>query len=360
MKKISIFAITMIVVQAIISSCSPSSTTTTKPGSWDKAGDFNGKTRSGAVGFMINGVQYIGAGYNAGLNIRLIDFWKYDAASDSWSQVADFPGVARTNAVAFVIGGKAYVGTGYDDNANVLSDFWKYDPTAGSGGTWSRVADFGYSAANSTPALIRYGATGFSVNDGTNDRGFVCGGQDKSQTGYKDFWEYDAVNDQWISRQSMGGSKRWNAFVMIINNIAYIGGGQDNNYYPTDFWKFDVTKLDSGNPWTALDALDQRDVAGNAQTEPKPRELAATFAIGKYGYIVAGATGFQLGDTWQYDPSTDNWLEYYSLNSEAQSRATAIGFGVGAKGYIATGVNGSTRLDDVWIFDPVGTEPNYK
>ncbi len=342
--------------QMLIMACSPSSTTTTKPGSWDRSGDFDGTTRGSAFGFVLNGVPYIGGGYNAGLNARVNDVWRYDSNVGSWVQVADFPGTARSVAAAFTIGNKAYVGTGYDDNRNALSDFWQYDPSVGNGGTWTQIADFGYSATNGTPAIHRFSSTGFSVKD----RGFVAFGEDIAQTGYKDIWEYLPATNEWVRRPSLSGSKRWNAFVMVIGDYAYLGGGQDNNFYPTDFWKFDVTQVDGGNPWTQLDALDQRDVNGNPEIEPKSRELASTFTINGFGYLVAGAIGYQLGDTWQYDPSTDNWIEYYSLNSEAQSRSGAIGFSIGANGYIATGSNGSTRLDDVWVFDPTGVEPNYK
>lgn len=357
MKKLFLvtYAMMIFALQMLLSSCGSSATTTTKPGAWDKAGDFDGYTRSGAVSFVINGTPYVGLGYNAGLNKRLSDFYSYDGENDSWTKVTDFPGVARTNAVAFVIDGKAYLGTGYDDNQNVLDDFWKYEPDA-NGGTWTSVAKFGFSSTNATPALQRYGAVGFSVGN----RGFVGGGEDKSLTGYKDFWEYLPGTDEWVKRPSLGGSKRWNAFVMVIDDYAYIGGGQDNGTFPQDFWKFDVTKVDGGNPWISLDALDQRDNLGNAQTEPKSRESAVTFIIGGKGYLVAGSLGYAQGDTWQYDPTTDNWVEYYSLNSEAPSRYSAVGFGIGNYGYITTGSNGSLRYDDVWKFDPVGTEPNYK
>lgn len=360
MKKIYlIIPIAMILsLQILISSCGSSASSATKPGSWDKIGSFDGRVRSSAVGFVINGVPYMGMGYNNGLTKRLSDFYSYDAENDSWISVADFPGTARTNAVAFVIDGKAYMGTGWDDNQNSLSDFWEYDPSVGIGGTWTQVADFGYSATNSTPAIQRYQALGFSIGG----RGFVGGGQDKSGSAFKDFWEYLPTTNEWVKRPSMGGSKRRNPFIMIIDNYAYIGGGYDpgSNSYPTDFWKFDVSQVNSGNPWIALDALDQRDNLGNAETEPKSREQAVAFTIGGKGYFTTGSLGYAQGDTWQYDPTTDNWTEFYSLNSEASSRYAAFGFGVGNYGYITTGSNGGQQFDDVWKFDPTGTEPNYK
>src|SRR5438045_3135300 len=104
--KIITLASTLVVLfalQSSLTSCNSSPTTTTLPGSWDKIGDFNGTPRSGAVGFIINGVPYVGTGFNYESNSRLTDFWKYDAVSDSWTSVADFIGPARSGAVAFVI-----------------------------------------------------------------------------------------------------------------------------------------------------------------------------------------------------------------------------------------------------------------
>jgi hypothetical protein len=360
MKKIYLIASIAVILslQMFLSSCSSSATTTTKQGAWDKVSSFDGRVRSNAISFVINGVPYMGMGYNSGLNIRLSDFYRYDAENDTWFGVADFPGAARTNAVAFVLNNKGYVGTGYDDNQNVLSDFWQYDPAVGQGGTWTKVADFGYSASHATPAIQRYQALGFSIGG----RGFVGGGQDKSGSAFKDFWEYLPTTNEWVKRASMGGAKRRNPFVMIIDNFAYIGGGYDpgSGTYPTDFWKFDVSKVDSGNPWIALDALDQRDNLGNTKSEPKSREQAGAFVIAGKGYITAGSLGYAQGDTWQYDPTKDTWTEFYSLNTEASNRYAAIGFAVGNYGYITTGSNGSQQFDDVWKFDPTGTEPNYK
>ncbi|MBI1767497.1 MAG: galactose oxidase [Bacteroidetes bacterium] len=374
MKYISFAAITLVffALQTSLTSCNSSPNTTTLPGSWDKLGDFEGYPRTGASGFVINGIAYVGCGYNfelagvAGASGRLKDFWKYDPNSDHWSRVADFPGSPRSGAVAFSLNGKGYVGTGLDESSNALSDFYEFDPAAGTNGKWKRIADLGYTAAqHDTTVTKRYGSLAFTVKN----RAFVGGGHYVSDL--KDLWEYDQTNNVWKQAPSLGGSKRQNGFVMVINDIAYVGGGSDNNQPARDFYKFDVTKLNpdgSGSPWTQLNGLTGKDANGNAIAQPKSKELASTFTIGNYGYVVCGSPASALGasnDTWQYDPSLDSWIQYFSFSTNTPntgaSRAAAIGFGIGDYGYIVTGGSGqSVKFDDCWQFNPSGVEPDNK
>jgi len=75
------------------------------------------------------------------------------------------------------------------------------------------------------------------------------------------------------------------------------------------------------------------------------------------------------GDTWQYNPSNDTWLQYYSFTSNTPvagvSRFGAVSFalsnGTKTYGYITTGgPTTSVKYDDVWRFDPTGVEPDNK
>jgi N-acetylneuraminic acid mutarotase len=368
--KIFTMALAFMVVFALqlnLTSCNSTASTTTLPGSWDKVGDFNGIPRSGAVSFVINGFAYAGTGFNYENNKRLTDFWKYDASSDSWTAVADFPGAPRSGAVSFVMNNKAYVGTGTNDGLFPLSDFYEFDPSVGTKGKWTQVADLGYdlpidAAHQDTSKTVRYGAVAFSVNN----RGFVGGGHYLSDL--KDLWEYDQINNTWILRPSIGGSKRQNGFAMVIDNIAYVGGGIDNNSFTRDFYKFDVTKINpdgTGNPWTAVNSFTGKDINGNAIVQPRPRQLTSTFSIGAYGYLVCGDSGGPNGETWRYDPSKDSWIQYYSFNNNwpiaGSSRSGAVSFAIGDFGYITTGGSGTTfKFDDCWKFNPAGVEPDNK
>ena len=365
--------ICLIFILHSLTSCNNSSSTTTLPGAWDKMGDFEGIPRGGSVTFTINGVAYVGGGFNYDAVLqgvsptgRLADFWRYDALGDSWTQVADFPGTPRSQAVAFSLNGKGYVGTGTDGTYD-LSDFYVFDPNDGTKGKWKQIADFGYSPdQGDTTISKRHGCIAFTVNDGSKDRAFVGGGHFLGD--FKDLWEYDDVNNVWIERPSIGGSKRQNAFVFVINNIAYVGGGLDNGRYVQDFYKFDVTQLETGIPWIALNGLTGKDVNGNAIVQPKPRESASTFVIGNYGYLMCGNPG-PTGDTWQYDPKTDSWLQYFSFTNNTPvagvSRSGAVSFALTTNGktygYLTTGgPTTSTKYDDVWRFDAVGIEPDNK
>ena len=373
MKYISFVASILVffALQISLTSCNSSPSTSTLPGSWDKLGDFKGYPRTGASCFVINGVAYVGCGYNyelasvGGASGRLKDFWKYDAANDDWIQVADFPGGGRSGAVAFSINGKGYVGTGFDDLSLPTSDFYEFDPNAGTKGKWTRIADLGYTAdQKDTTVIPRYGALAFSIKN----RGFVGGGHYVSDL--KDMWEYDPATKFWKQAPSLGGSKRQNGFVMVINDIAYVGGGSNNSQLVKDFYKFEINPDGTGT-WTQRNGLTGKDANGNAVAQPRPRDAGSTFSIGNYGYLVSGSpTSISQGglgalsDTWQYDPSSDTWIQYFSFSTNTpttgNARASAIGFAIGDYGYLTTGGSGNVKLDDCWKFNPLGVEPDNK
>ncbi|MEJ7665647.1 MAG: hypothetical protein WKG07_42070 [Hymenobacter sp.] len=153
--------------------------------------------------------------------IKYKDFYSFDPATGSWNKITPMPAAAATryNAVAFSAAGKGYVGTGYD-GANLLSDFWQFDPAVNTvtttitgtapntvttsvttTGSWKRVADF------PTPnGSGRQGAVAASVSD----IGYVGCGFDGNNE--KDFYRYDPASNTWAPlavglprRQAHGG-----------------------------------------------------------------------------------------------------------------------------------------------------------
>jgi hypothetical protein len=96
------------------------------------------------------------------------------------------------------------------------------------------------------------------------------------------------------------------------------------------------------------------------------RTDAATFSIGSKGYIVGGSSAtsnsINYYDTWEFDPALNTWTLKASLPRGAAR--TATGFSIGNKGYIVNGFykNGNTTiyLDDLFEYDPVSDEWNYK
>jgi hypothetical protein len=105
---------------SFLQSChNKSNDTTTNTGDWVQKGVLSGPDRSNAVAFEINGLGYLGTGFD-GTN-RLKDFWKYDPSTNGWEQKADLPGKARSEAIGFGILGKGYIGLGFD-GASFFSD----------------------------------------------------------------------------------------------------------------------------------------------------------------------------------------------------------------------------------------------
>ena len=331
------FTLTVLSLVILTTSCNDPSETTDLLGDWLRKSSFDGVTRSGAVSFTIGTRVFAGTGYDG--TKRLKDFWEFDAAKNTWIKRAELPGVARNSAVAFTVNGKGYVGTGLD-GVNRLNDFWEYTPgPAGStvdNGTWTQIANF------PADAPYRYGAVALSLsNKGYVGAGYGGDAATGGGNNLKDWWSYNGTT--WNRESSIGGDKRLNAFAFVISGVGYVGGGNNNNTYPYDFWKFD------GTNWTELNGLD--DIDDSDFTYRLQRESAVTFTIGNSGYLVTGSENSStLKTCWEYNPSTDSWTQ--KTDFEGAPRDGAIGFSVGTKGYVTTGRNGTTRFDDIWEFDP--------
>lgn len=305
-------------------------------GNWYKKGvpSFGGSPRNGAVSFLINNIGYIGTGYTNESVARAKDFWSYDASSKIWTQVAPFIGSTRNDAVAFVSGGKAYVGTGYDgitatDNG-YKKDFYEYSP---SGNSWKAIADF--------PGSPRQYATAFSVGD----VGYV--GLGYSSAGYfQDVYKYDVASDSWTEMATFLGGKRRGASAFTIGGIAYVGFGTNNSGTNVrDLYQFEPAGNSGKGLWTQKTVFD--DDEGDF---PTARTGALALVINNLGYIVAGASN---SDVWEYDPTTDIWVEKTAFPS---TRGYAAGFVVNNIGYFGTGLASSSRYDDFWGFDPTAAD----
>lgn len=87
----------------------------------------------------------------------------------------------------------------------------------------------------------------------------------------------------------------------------------------------------------------------------KARSGAVSFTIGNKGYVCAGYTtkDARLKDLWVYDIEGDYWTQLADMPEEAEGRNAAVGFSIGHKGYISTGTpDGKTHvLADTWEYD---------
>jgi len=144
-------------------------------------------------------------------------------------------------------------------------------------------------------------------------------------------------NGNWVQRGEIRGIARSNAVSFVIDDIAYLGTGYNENVKGNrlkDFWKFSV---DSG--WLQI-----------ADFPGPPRSNAVGFTIDNYGYVGTGYDGINMyNDFYQYDPVSGQWQQKASFSGDV--RYDAVGFGLNGKGYIATGFN-NYWLNDNYQYDP--------
>lgn len=192
---------------------------------------------------------------------------------------------------------------------------------------WSQKANF---------SSARYAATSFSLNG----KGYLCLGSN-SQTYFRDLQEYDPVSDTWQSRTQFPGVNRRTAVSFVIDSLAYVGLGWNNNGPSTysDFYSYDSNQ----NTWTTIASY-----PGTGG-----RNSMAASVLGK-GYVVGGTVNYitpYSNQLWEYDPTTNSWVQRASFPGGA--RATGIMFGIDSLIYCGLGHNASTDSKDLWAYNPM-------
>lgn len=216
---------------------------------------------------------------------------------------------------------------GYIGTGNLGStlyrDFWEYDPV---NNVWSQKANVG--------GPVRYLATGFA----TATHGYIGTGSDLTNN-LADFWEYDPAANTW-SRKADVPSARFDATAFSINGKGYLGMGQKqvSGMYTSfaDFWEYDPVQ----DTWTR-----KADFGGG------PRNAQSSFVIGAKGYVGIGYNNGDYKDFWEYDPFADTWTRKADVGGVV--RRHGAGFAIGDKGYIGFGDNDYGQFNnDLWEYDP--------
>jgi len=281
-----------------------------------------GEERYGAAGFTLNGKGYVGIGDN-GTNL-LTDIWEYEPTTDSWTQKADFIGGGRRVGVSFVIDTLAFVGVGWTGSSS-LFDFFSYDAFSN---TWTQINDY--------PGLG--GRNCFKGN--TSGKGYVGGGALNATTFYSDWWEYNPTNDTWTQKANLPTGPRAAGISFSINDMVYIGMGQDGNIDFKDLWAY--------NPNT--DSWSQKtDFPGVERIQADVFVVDGIAVVGG-GYELGVGGSSPLSDYYAYNPNNDTWT---SINTFANgARSISATFTIGSKGYIATGWDNQQNAgNDLWEYN---------
>ena len=294
-----------------------------KPAVWLRMNDFVGGGLYKMASFVIGDYAYIGIGTYL-FHYYNLKMWKYNPAGDQYTEIAPFPGPTRIEPFSYSINGIGYVGGGYDlDNSNrtALRDFYKYSPETN---TWTMINSYpggvsnvfvGISAVVGSKAYMSFSETAFySFEPSTgvwtqlpvpgtglyshsgsfvvgNNIYVVCGR--KSIGGYvKELWAFNVNSSTWSRKADYPGQARMGGNAFTIGEYGFYGLGIAGATSPLfkDIWMYDY----SGDSWT----LKVSDFAGNARTS------SFSVVIDGKAYIGCGyeSSGYLARDVYRFNP----------------------------------------------------------
>lgn len=132
---------------------------------WHELIGFGGHKRRDATTFIINDKVYLCTGVSNGLYVD--DFWEFDPQTEIWTRKRDLTYeddyyIRRSNAVGFSINGLGYITAGYTGGA--IGTIWEYIPEAD---TWEEITALEatvrqdpVSFSNGNRAFVLLGRTG--------------------------------------------------------------------------------------------------------------------------------------------------------------------------------------------------------
>jgi N-acetylneuraminic acid mutarotase len=153
-----------------------------------------------------------------------------------------------------------------------------------------------------------------------------------------DFYVYDLALGYWETKTSFPGTFRERAVSFAIDGKGYVGLGynrEEDKEELGDFWEYDPTS----DEWTQLSSF-----GGTA------RYNSVAFAIGSKAFVGTGYDGDKHnGDFWEYNVAEDTWNEIASFPGEKIE--AGFSFVIGSKGYVAGGRNNGLYSTNFWEFD---------
>jgi N-acetylneuraminic acid mutarotase len=202
-------------------------------GTWVKRADFPSNSDNLGVAFAIGNKGYFRSGdvttmsNGNDMSQSNYPFWEYDPIGDAWAKKTDLgrtpstpmstPALIRRSPGGFAISGKGYIGTGLDAFSTV-TDFYEYDPTVGTDGTWTQKANYGGSG--------RFNTVSFS----TSTEGYIGLGSDAIVG--QEFWVYTPSSSglgSWSKLiPNFPVATRAQAVGFVINDRPFVGLGESN------------------------------------------------------------------------------------------------------------------------------------
>lgn len=316
---------------------------TAKSQAWTKKTDFINGESANAYCFSINDTIYVG-------NTAGLGFYKYDHTTDTWTPKGDVPTALfnRTASTSFVINGKGYLMGGIGPDGVCRSDVWEYTPGAD---TWVQKNDFAGGKRTAAGAFV------------IADKAYVGGGNDTidilgfSLTPKNDFWQYDPVADNWVSRAALPYPSSYliAPFAFSINYKGYFACGDRARLVAGVYHDTDVNMMYEYD--TLADAWTKK-----ADFPGLSRSGGVSFVLNNKAYCGTGIKDSAIitsyDDFYAYDPVTDNWASVSMPPFGSRTYALAATVSTN-KAYVGTGWQApsvGTYFKDWWEFRPMVTE----
>ena len=212
-------------------------------------------------------------------------------------------------------------------------------------GDWTR--------GNSFAGTSRSGSVSFVINNVA----YVGTGVDNNNFRYADFYSYTPATGSWIRVTPMPTAGRYNAVAFTAGGKGYVGTGYDGTNLLSDFWQFDpatsTTTTVGGVTATTLGSwkkvADLTSVAGGSA-----RQGAVAANVGDVGYVGCGYDGNNQKDFYQYDAAANKWTPLAS-GFPGDKRIFGSTMVINGQMYVGFGTNNLISNTDFWAYNPAGT-----
>ena len=261
------------------------------------------------------------------MNVRLFLFCLLVFTSfgqDYWEIRDSIKGAPRAGMATFVLGNRGYAVGGIKEDGSTRKMYSYSKPQ----NDWDDELSLGGLTGG---GLERNLACGFALNG----KGYVCLGEGLGSAFMNDLWEYDKANQTWTQKADFIGTPRRGASSFVINNIAYVGTGEDQQGLCSDFYAYSPFE----NSWEPIASF-----PGDA------RRQAVGFELNGYGWIATGDAGVLKNDLWSYNVVTNQWQQ--KSNIPGNPRLGAVAWSSSPSAYVATGQDATGEyLNDVWQYN---------
>jgi len=289
---------------------------------WNRIADFSGTARDDGAVFTINNKAYCLTGMQVGFSCTR-DGDVLDASTNTWGNMSSLPsGNEREYVSAFSYGGYGYVFGGLVCGGHALNDLWQYNPVNDS---WLSMAPL--------PSKGRCACSSFVING----KAYLIAGLDSASTVWNEVWEYDIGNNLWHQKNNLSFGGFWRGCGFAIDTSGYVCYGmRAGGSFQRSIYRYSV----STDTWTVIPAV----TLG-------PRFYAGAAVVTQKACIYGGidSAGVLHNDLLLFDPLLSSVTFLPGLPSPAIPRKGMMAFALNNRLYITTGIDSTvTRINETW------------